>query len=52
MPCSMCVEHKRWREWTGCLERDTLQAFLKLPAPQRKLIREVTLSLGQVQGVT
>jgi hypothetical protein len=32
----------------GYLERETFDAFLQLPAPQRKLIREVILTFRQV----
>jgi len=42
-------QHKeRWDEGVGYLERETFNAFLKLPAPQRKLIREVILTFAQV----
>ncbi len=42
------VEVKRWDEGAGYLERETFDAFLKLPAPQRKVIREVILTFAQV----
>jgi transcriptional regulator with XRE-family HTH domain len=32
---------QRWDEGVGYLERETFDAFLKLPAPQRKVVREV-----------
>ncbi len=42
-------QHKqRWDEGIGYLERETFDAFLKLPAPQRKLIREVILTFAKV----
>ena len=40
---------QRWEEGAGYVERDTFDAFLKLPAPQRKLIREVILTFSKVQ---
>ena len=44
-------EHKqRWDEGMGHLERETLDAFLQLPAPQRKLIREVILTFAKVHA--
>lgn len=44
-------EHRqRWEEGVGYLERETFDAFLKLPAPQRKLIREVILTFAKVHG--
>lgn len=42
-------QHKqRWDEGIGYLERETFDAFLKLPAPQRKIIREVILTFAKV----
>lgn len=42
-------QHKeRWDEGAGYLERETFDAFLKLPAQQRKIIREVILTFAQV----
>ena len=41
-------EHKRWDEGVGYLEHETFDAFLQLPAPQRKLIREVILTFAKV----
>jgi transcriptional regulator with XRE-family HTH domain len=41
---------QRWDEGVGYLERETFDAFLRLPAPQRKLIREVILTFAQVHG--
>jgi len=34
---------ERWAQGAGYLERETFDAFLKLPPPQRKLIRETIL---------
>lgn len=42
------AEQKRWNEGAGYLERETFDAFLQLPAPQRKLIREVILTFAKV----
>jgi transcriptional regulator with XRE-family HTH domain len=44
----LLAEQKRWNEGVGYLERETFDAFLKLPAPQRKLIREVILTFAKV----
>ena len=41
---------QRWDEGVGYLERETFDAFLKLPAPQRKVIREVILTFAKVYG--
>lgn len=35
-------------EGVGYLERETFTAFLKLPAPQRKLVREIILTFAKV----
>lgn len=43
---------KRWDEGVGYLERETFEAFLKLPAPQRKVIREVILTFAKVHADT
>jgi transcriptional regulator with XRE-family HTH domain len=44
------AEKKRWDEGIGYQERETFDAFLKLPAPQRKIIREVILAFAKVHG--
>ena len=41
------AEQKRWNEGVGYLERETFDAFLRLPAPQRKIIREVILTFAK-----
>ena len=44
-------EHRqRWEDGIGYLERETFDAFLQRPAPQRKLIREVILTFAQVHS--
>ena len=43
---------KRWDEGVGYLERETFDAFLKLPAPQRKIIREVILTFAKLHRDT
>ena len=48
---SVQERRQRWDEGVGYLERETFDAFLQLPAPQRKLIREVILTFAQVHGV-
>ncbi len=42
---------KRWDEGVGYQERETFDAFLKLPAPQRKIIREVILTFAKVHAI-
>ena len=41
-------QKQRRDEGAGYLERGTFDAFLKLPALQRKLIREVILSFAKI----
>ncbi|GAB2456882.1 MAG: transcriptional regulator [Comamonas sp.] len=44
-------EHRqRWDEGVGYLEREAFDAFLRLPAPQRKVVREVILTFARVHG--
>lgn len=45
---SLHKHRQRWEEGVGYLERETFDTFLQLPAPQRKLIREVILTFAQV----
>ena len=45
---SVQAHRQRWDEGVGYLERETFDAFLQLPAPQRKLIREVILTFAKV----
>ena len=47
---SVQQHRKRLDEGVGYLERETFDAFLKLPAPQRKLIREVILTFAKVHS--
>ena len=43
------TEHRqRWDEGVGYQEREVFDAFLRLPAAQRKLIREVILTFAKV----
>lgn len=43
-------QRQRWDEGAGYLERETFDAFLRLPAPQRKIIREVILTFAKAHG--
>ena len=47
---SVLAHRQRWDEGVGYLERETFDAFLQLPAPQRKLIREVILTFAKVHA--
>lgn len=43
-------EHrKRWEEGVDYQEREVFDAFLNLPAPQRKVMREVIMALALAQ---
>lgn len=45
------VEHRqRWDEGVGFQEREVFDAFLRLPAPQRKIVREVILTFAKVHA--
>jgi len=41
---------QRWEEGVGYQERETFDAFLKLPAPQQKIIREVILAFAKAHA--
>ncbi|MBW0171097.1 MAG: transcriptional regulator [Hydrogenophaga sp.] len=44
-------EHRqRWDAGAGYQEREVFDAFLSLPAPQRKLVREIVMALAQVHA--
>jgi transcriptional regulator with XRE-family HTH domain len=41
---------RRWEEGASYLERETFDAFLQLPAAQRKLLREVILTFAKANS--
>lgn len=41
----------RWDEGVGHQEREIFEAFLTLPAPQKKVVREVILAFVKASGV-
>ncbi|MGV3725500.1 transcriptional regulator [Hydrogenophaga sp.] len=44
-------EHRRrWDEGAGYQEREVFDTFLSLPAPQRKLVREIVMALAEVHA--
>ena len=47
---SVQAYRQRREENGGPLERETIDAFLQLPAPQRKTVREVVLALALAHG--
>lgn len=47
---SVKTRQKRWDEGVGYLERETFEAFLALPAAQRKIVREVILAFAHARG--
>ena len=52
VPLGRTAEQRRarWDDGIGYDDRDLFEAFLKLPVPQRKLIREVILTFARVHG--
>ena len=44
---SVQQHRQRWDEGVGYLERETFDAFLQLPGPQRKIVREVILAFAK-----
>lgn len=46
---SKVAEHRqRWNDGVGYQEREVFDAFLRLPAAQRKVVREVILTFAKV----
>jgi len=43
----MKEQNARWREAISYQEREIFEAFLALPAPQRKVVREVILTFAK-----
>ena len=43
-------KQQRWEEGVSYLERETFDAFLQLPAVQRKIIREVILTFAKANA--
>lgn len=43
---SLKERKQRWEDGVGYLERETFDTFLKLPAQQRKIVREVILAFA------
>ncbi len=41
----------RWEEAIGYREREAFEAFINLPAPQRKIVKEVIFAFAQVTAV-
>lgn len=48
---SVQQHHQRWDEGAGYLERETFDAVLRLPAPQRKIIREIILAFAKAHAM-
>lgn len=44
---SVQERRQRWEDGAGYVERETFEAFLSLPAPQRKIVREVILTFAK-----
>jgi transcriptional regulator with XRE-family HTH domain len=42
--------HPRWDAGVGYQDREIFEAFLRLPVPQRKVVREVILAFAQAQA--
>ena len=47
---SVQQHRQRWDEGVGYLERETFDAFLQLPGPQRKIGREVILAFAKAHA--
>jgi transcriptional regulator with XRE-family HTH domain len=49
-PLTAAERRRSWDERLSFSERETLEAFLRLPTPQRLLVREVVLTFAKVYG--
>ncbi len=49
---SIKEQHSRWDEGIGYQEREVFEAFLSLPVPQRKVLREVILTFAKAFAST
>lgn len=47
---SIRAKQKQWNKGVGFQEHEVFEAFLTLPAPQRKIVREVVLLFAQVMA--
>jgi transcriptional regulator with XRE-family HTH domain len=47
---SVQERRQRWDDGVGYAERETMEAFLALPAPQRKVVREVILTFARAHA--
>jgi len=49
-PLTAAERRRSWEDRVTYAERETLEAFLRLPTPQRLLVREVVLTFAKVFG--
>jgi transcriptional regulator with XRE-family HTH domain len=50
VPVSTAERRREWEDRVSYAERETLEAFLRLPTPQRLLVREVVMTFAKVYG--
>ena len=49
-PLSAAERRREWEDKLTYAERETIEAFLRLPTPQRLLVREVITTFSKVHG--
>ena len=49
-PVSAAERRREWDDRTTYAERETIEAFLRLPTPQRLLVRDVIATYAKVYG--
>jgi len=49
-PLSIAERKKEWEDRITYAERETLEAFLRLPSPQRLVVREVIMAFAGLYG--
>lgn len=52
VPLPVSERRRQWDERVTYAERETLEAFLRLPTPQRLVVREVITTFAKVYGAT
>ena len=51
VPLTTAERRRSWEDRVTYAERETLEAFLRLPTPQRLLVREVVMTFAKVYGI-
>jgi hypothetical protein len=50
VPARVAQRRKQWNQAIGFEEREIFEAFLRLPVPQRRVVREVIVAFDRAYG--